>query len=118
MLPSSILRNKLDSRNARLMQAVDPDHLIEEAEERVKARELEVTASQIPSYDRVRPCKLVELGYSPHLSRRGTVPKPPKPEELRDLISPPAKNLFSADTVTPPLAPGDAGRGVQAQARG
>ncbi len=48
MLPSSILRNKLDSRNARLMQAVDPDHLIEEAEERVRARELEVTASQIP----------------------------------------------------------------------
>ena len=70
------------------------------------------------SYDRVRPCKLVELGYSPHLSRRGTVPKPPKPEELRDLISPPAKNLFSADTVTPPLAPGDAGRGSDSWDRG
>ena len=44
---NSILRNKLDSRNARLMQAVDPDHLIEEAELRVQARELEVNSKRV-----------------------------------------------------------------------
>lgn len=45
---NSVLRNKLDSRNARLMQAVDPDHLIEEAELKVQAREHEVTSARAP----------------------------------------------------------------------
>ena len=45
---NSVLRNKLDSRNARLWQAVDPDHLIEEAELKVQAREHEVTSARAP----------------------------------------------------------------------
>ena len=84
-----------------------------------------LTLVSLRSYDRVRPCKLVELGYSPQLSRRGTVPKPPKPEDLQDLISPPTKNLFPADTVTPPMAAAammaaaaEAERAAQARAPG
>ena len=90
---NSILRNKLDSRNARLALAVDPSQIIEEAEQKVRARELEVTSMQIPLDGRVRPCKLVELGYSPALQRKGTVPKPPTLEALKDIMSPPQDSI-------------------------
>lgn len=90
---NSILRNKLDSRNARLALAVDPSQIMEEAEQKVRARELEVTSMQIPLDGRVRPCKLVELGYSPALQRKGTVPKPPTLEALRDIMSPPQDSI-------------------------
>ena len=72
---NSILRNKLDSRNARLALAVVVQ-IIEEAEQKVRARELEVTSMQIPLDGRVRPCKLVVSG-APRASEEGTVPKPP-----------------------------------------
>mmetsp|Transcript_3681 Transcript_3681/g.10486 ORF Transcript_3681/g.10486 Transcript_3681/m.10486 type:complete len:243 (+) Transcript_3681:367-1095(+) len=94
---NSILRNKLDSRNARLALAVDPAQIIEEAELKVQARELEVTSTQMPmmSYGRIRPCKLVELGYSPATQRRkGTVPKPPGIDELKDIMSPPRDTIL------------------------
>ena len=52
------------------------------------------------SYGRIRPCKLVELGYSPGLQRRGTVPKPPGVDVLRDLVSP-ARDSAGAASASP-----------------
>jgi len=108
---NSILRNKLDSRNARLMQAVDPDHLIEEAELRVQARELEVNSKRVSwSHNVLRPCKLVELGYSPGLQggRKGTVPKPPSEvfESVRTSQSsqPSRQQVDSTKYLSPPPA--------------